>query len=223
MADPIDDPPPAGTRPRSRMAIGAMLSLIPVLVVSWLAWQSVGSGLWARHQHTRQIAELRSQWDQAYAGAGRPVDVRPGEAYAILSIAEFGDDHAVPVIAGTEAASLARGVGSYSSSTPPGVVGNLAIAGHRTSHGAPFGPLLTLNRGDEIVIETREAVYVYLLDIPPREVTVRRDDAWVLDPVPGAATDDPTQPTLTLTTNQDLVRSIDRSIAFGHLGSTRIK
>lgn len=223
MADLIDDLPTAGTRPRRRSAVRIVLALISVLAVSWLAWQFVGSGLWARHQHARQIAELRSQWDQAYAEAGKPVAVRSGEAYAILSIPRFGDDHVVPVIAGIEPAALARGVGSYPSSTPPGVVGNLAIAGYRTSHGAPFGGLLTLDRGDEIVIETREAVYVYLLDIPPREVTVSRSDAWVLDPVPGAGNDTPTQPTLTLTTSQDLVRSPDRSIAFGHLGSTRTK
>lgn len=216
----MDDLATARMRPRRRFTVvGVVFILIGVLLLGWLLWQFVGSGIWARQQYARQIEALHGQW----ASEESPEGPAPGEAFAILTVPEFGEDFAVPVIAGTERDGMGRGVGAYVSSTPPGQIGNLAIAGYRTTHGAPFGRLLTLDQGAEVLIETRDAVYSYVLDVPAHEVTVANTDAWVLDPVPGAPEDDPTQPTLTLTTSQDLVRSPDRSVAFGHLGSTRVK
>lgn len=224
MTDLMDDLASDRIRPGRRRrftAAGLIVLLVGLAAVGWLGWQFLGSGLWARQLYGSQIQELRTQWE---LGEPPPQIERPpaGQAYAILTVPRFGEGFAVPVIAGTEPRDLGRGVGAYASSVRPGQVGNLAIAGYRTTHGAPFGRLLELDKGDEVVIETREAVYVYVLDVPAREVTVGAGDAWVLDPVPG--TDEaPTQPTLTLTTSQDLIRSPDRSVAFGHLGSTRNK
>ena len=118
---------------------------------------------------------------------------------------------------------LSRGVGHYSTTAAPGAVGNFALAGHRITHGEPFAKLLTLNRGDRVIVETREAVYTYVLDRAPRELTVRPTDSWVLDPVPGKPGEQPSEALLTLTTCQDLFHSPDRSVGFGHLMSTRAK
>lgn len=201
-------------------AAGLAVGLIAALLLGWLAWQFVVSGFWARQQYASQVSDLRTAWEQEEPPPAH-ARVPEGEAYAILRIPRFGEGFEVPVLAGTD--DLGRGVGAYPSSVRPGQVGNLAIAGYRTTHGAPFGRLLALDRGDEVVIETRDAVYGYVVDAPAREVTVAHTDAWVLEPVPGAPDDEPTRPTLTLTTSQDLVLSPDRSVAFAHLGSTRIK
>jgi sortase A len=104
----------------------------------------------------------------------------------------------------------------------PGQVGNFAVAGHRVTHGQPFARLLDLNRGDKIVVETRTAIYSYVLDVAPRNLTVKSSDGWLLDPVPGKNTA-PTKALLTLTTCQDLFRSQDRSVATGHLTSSTVK
>ena len=45
----------------------------------------------------------------------------------------------------------------------------------------------------------------------------------MIDPVPGHPDAKPTQALITLTTCQDLFRSPDRSIGFGHLESTQNK
>ncbi|MDO5683040.1 MAG: class E sortase [Propionibacteriaceae bacterium] len=224
------DHPRRSRRRRRKLRPAPLIALVVgVLLIGWLGWQFLVSGLVARFQYADQVNDLRASW-AADAGAAQadgdatasPARPEPGQAYAILHVPTWGDAHAVPIIAGTSQGALARGVGAYASSVPPGRVGNVALAGYRTTHGAPFGKLLTLNEGDEVVIETREAVFVYVIDVPARDVTVPGDAAWVLDPVPGTA-DEPTRPTLTLTTSQDLIWSDDRSVAFAHLGSTRNK
>lgn len=225
------DRPRRSRRRRRKLRPAPLIGLVVgLLLIGWLVWQFAVSGLVARFQYADQVNELRASWaaeggsDQDATPSPSPSRTRPepGQAYAILHVPTWGDSYAVPIIAGTSQGVLARGIGAYASSVPPGQLGNLALAGYRTTHGAPFGRLLALNAGDEVVIETREAVFVYVIDVPAREVTVSGDAAWVLDPVPGTA-DEPTRPTLTLTTSQDLIWSDDRSVAFAHLGSTRNK
>ncbi|NDA59179.1 MAG: class E sortase, partial [Actinobacteria bacterium] len=55
---------------------------------------------------------------------------------------------------GTSNASLAQGPGWYDGTAPPGSGGNIAIAGHRTGFGAPFGDLDRMSAGDALVLET---------------------------------------------------------------------
>ena len=83
--------------------------------------------------------------------------------------------------------------------------------------------MLELDRGDKVIVETRDAIYTYVIDDPPRDLTVPDTETWVLDPVPGEPESKPTKALLTLTTCQDLFRSPDRSVGFGHLTSTKIK
>ena len=83
--------------------------------------------------------------------------------------------------------------------------------------------MLELDKGDKIIVETRQAVYTYVLDESPKQLTVKDTDTWVIDPVPGKPDTKPTQPLITLTTCQDLFHSPDRSIGFGHLESTQNK
>ena len=80
---------------------------------------------------------------------------------------------------------LARGIGHYPQTQMPGQPGNFAIAGHRVTHGSPFRKLLELRKGDQVIVETADAVYTYELDGSPRDLTVKPTDNWVLDPVPG--------------------------------------
>ena len=91
------------------------------------------------------------------------------------------------------------------------------------THGQPFSRLLELNPGDTIEVETRDAIYTYVLDEAPRQLTVADTDTWVIDPVPGKPDVKPSQALITLTTCQDLFHSPDRSVGFGHLDSTQNK
>jgi len=87
---------------------------------------------------------------------------------------------------------LDRGVGHFPKSVVPGQFGNAALAGHRTSHKAPFEDLDELEPGDEIRIETiLGGAYTYV--VTGSEVVDPSDYNVVTD-------SDPTKATLTLIT-----------------------
>nr|WP_240981397.1 MULTISPECIES: class E sortase [unclassified Streptomyces] len=105
-----------------------------------------------------------------------------GSAFAVLRIPRIG--LTVPVAAGiSKSKVLDKGyVGHYPGTAAPGEVGNVALAGHRNTHGEPFRYVNRLRKGDEITLRTREGTYTYLVDrILP--VTSPRDTG-VIQPVP---------------------------------------
>ena len=82
-----------------------------------------------------------------------------GEAIARIVIPSIDLD--AIVVAGVEIDDLRKGPGHYSTTPLPGQPGNAAIAGHRTTYGAPFGRLAELNAGDAIIVETLQGRFVY--------------------------------------------------------------
>ena len=65
-----------------------------------------------------------------------------GEAVAVIKIPKIGVEQAV--VEGTGVSDLRKGPGHYRNTPLPGQPGNAAVAGHRTTYGAPF------NRIDEL-------------------------------------------------------------------------
>ncbi|MFF9144093.1 class E sortase [Streptomyces sp. NPDC014861] len=105
-----------------------------------------------------------------------------GATFAVLRIPRIG--LTVPVARGiSKSKVLDRGyVGHYPGTAAPGRPGNVALAGHRNTHGEPFRYVNRLRKGDEIVLRTREGTYTYRVDqILP--VTSPRDTG-VIQPVP---------------------------------------
>ncbi len=66
-------------------------------------------------------------------------------------------------VEGVERDYLRLGPGRYPDGPWPGRAGNAAIAGHRTTHGAPFLDLDRLQPGDEIIVETSDGRFRYLV------------------------------------------------------------
>lgn len=212
--------------------LGVVLVVAGLTCLGLVGYQLVGTGVVAHRTYDREAEGLRGEWAAEPAAAepttetdgtgpvARPV---PGSALALLRVPRFGADFEVPVVAGTDLKHLGRGVGHYDGTAGPGEVGNFALAGHRITHGQPFAKLLTLRKGDQVVVETRVAVLTYVMDTSPGDLTVKETAGWVLDPVPDDPQGSPTRALITLTTCQDLFRSPDRSVGFGHLESTRNK
>ena len=206
--------------------LGIALLVAGLACLGWVGFQYFGTNVVSEHAFDTESEHLRGGWsDESRSDpeGKKQVSVIPGEAIALLRIPAFGADYEIPILNGTDLSVLSKGVGHYASTAAPGQIGNFALAGHRVTHGQPFAKLLDLKKGDQIVVETRDAIYTYVLDDSPRSLTVRETDTWVIDPVPGQPDAKPTQPLITLTTCQDLFRSADRSVGFGHLSSTQNK
>ncbi len=111
-----------------------------------------------------------------------PASPVSGDAFAVLRIPRIG--LSVPVAQGiSKSKVLDKGyVGHYPGTAAPGAPGNVALAGHRNTHGEPFRYVNRLRKGDEISLRTREGTYTYRVDqILP--VTSPRDTG-VIQPVP---------------------------------------
>jgi sortase A len=84
---------------------------------------------------------------------------RPGGPVARLRAPRMNADFVV--VEGTDAPALRRAPGHYPDTPLPGLTGTTAIAGHRTTYGAPFRHLDRMRRGDPITVETPYARFVY--------------------------------------------------------------
>ena len=68
------------------------------------------------------------------------------------------------VVTGTSTEALTYGPGYYTKTSTPGNRGNVGIAGHRTTYGAPFSDLDKLQTGDEIMLTVGADKYKYIID-----------------------------------------------------------
>ncbi|MEX2553893.1 MAG: sortase, partial [Actinomycetota bacterium] len=82
------------------------------------------------------------------------------------------------VVEGTTKEALDAGAGHYSQTKLPGEVGNIAIAGHRTTYGKPFHNLDLLVPGDQVILETPVGPFTYEM-VPPFE---GHENPWVIRP-----------------------------------------
>jgi sortase A len=99
-----------------------------------------------------------------------------GDAMARIRIPAIGVDKIV--VEGVDVSDLKRGPGHYPDSPLPGQPGNAAIAGHRTTYGAPFNRLDELAPGDEILVSTVQGAFRYEVR---EQLIVSPDQVEVLD------------------------------------------
>ncbi len=82
-----------------------------------------------------------------------------GSALARIHIPSLGVSKTV--VEGVRVSDLRKGPGHYPNTPLPGQAGNVAIAGHRTTYGAPFGDIDKLAPGNQIFVETIQGRFVY--------------------------------------------------------------
>ena len=173
-----------------RRALGTALLVAGVLVLAGvavtMAWQEPVSALrGARAQH-RLAGELRldlatpaaPSTSLRLAAAARAFarDRRDGDAVAELDIARIG--LRAVVVRGTAPDDLREGPGLLDGTPLPGEHGTTAIAGHRTTYGAPFRHLDALRRGDTIGLRLPYGSFRYAVEatriVDPGDLSVLR-------------------------------------------------
>lgn len=138
-----------------------------------LLWQEPVSAFVAERQQQRLEEAL-------FDPPERVVQRKPlkGDAIARISIPTIGvSDY---VVEGTDTASLRKGPGHYPETPLPGDPGTAAIAGHRTTYGAPFRDIDQLKRGDRIDLDMADGRFIYRVT---RTKIVDDSDLSVLDEV----------------------------------------
>lgn len=178
--------PPLGPVRKTIREIGFNLITAGVVVLLFVVYQLWGTGFAEASSQSR----LKNQFKTVYttvpapaAGADSPalgVPVAPvagppqGSAVAHLVIPKIGVDKYV--VEGVEEGDLQQGPGHYPGTPMPGEPGNSAIAGHRTTYGAPFYSVNELQKGDDIFVTTKAGQFHYTVDqtevVKPTDVEV---------------------------------------------------
>ncbi|CAN5179200.1 class E sortase [soil metagenome] len=162
--------------------LGRVLIAAGVVVLLFVVYQLWGTGLreaQAQTGLTETFAETLAAPPippSVEGPADAPLPPPAGEAVAILSIPKIEVEKAV--VEGVGVGDLQKGPGHYPGTPMPGQPGNAAIAGHRTTYGAPFFSLDELEMGDEILVRTLQGEFRYEVD---RKTVVLPNQIEVLD------------------------------------------
>jgi sortase A len=231
-------PPTRRAAPRTRArgkvsvigVIGEILITAGVLVFLFLGWQLWLNDLVVGADQNRAGVALSHSWSAATPvhqaptptvsskpkDYGLPVVAKaPANArkFAVMYVPRFGADYARSVSEGVGTADVLdkNGVGHYPGTQMPGEVGNFAVAAHRTTHGAPFKQLATLQVGDKIYLQTADGYYTY--DFRGLEY-VRPTAVGVLDAVPQSPRVAATDRVMTMTSCNPMLSAAERIIAY---------
>jgi sortase A len=182
--DPATGATGLGAIRRTGREVGLAMIVAGVIVLLFVAYQLFGTTLTEQRDQHR----LAHAFQQALAHGGAPAatagtgsgsgsdsptvtpgkdsvtDLSPstpsGSAIEHMEIPRIGLNKYV--VQGTAEQDLMEGPGHYIGTPFPGQRGNAAIAGHRTTYGAPFFELNELTAGDRIYItNTKGRTFVY--------------------------------------------------------------
>jgi len=216
--------------------VGLALVTAGVVVLLFVVFELLGTNLSEEHSQARLAREFSSEVSlaspakhpaisrakphakgfvakgaAATGGTKRVVDavalpVPPlGGAIAHIVIPAIGVNRYV--VQGVAANDLQMGPGHYLGTPLPGQPGNVGIAGHRTTFGAPFFSLNQLTAGDLVYLtDTSGTTWVYSVQ---RKWVVSPSDVAVLNPTRGAE--------LTLTTCNPRFEAVTRLVVRARL------
>ena len=206
-----------------------------VLILLFVAYQLWGTGIREAQAQNRLEKEFKNKLSQTTTTTASttapstssnsdtintlpPVTAPPtttpvaeGEAIGQIQIPRIGLD--AIVVEGVGDDDLKSGPGHYPSTPEPGQKGNAAIAGHRTTYGAPFGSIDELQPADEITVTTVQGKFTYAVmkqQDGTGHIIVNPDQVEVLNEVPG-------KNTLTLTACHPKYSASERIIVFAEL------
>ena len=187
--------------------VAAVMMVSGVLLISdavvTLAWQEPVSAYLSERQQVKLEKALIDPPERVVRK-----EPLPGDALGKLLIPSIGVSEYV--IEGTDAENLRKGPGHYPDTPLPGQRGTSAVAGHRTTYGAPFRKLDQLDRGDRIVVELPYGTFVYRVG---RTQIVDDSALWVTKKV--------SHDRLVLTACHPLHSAAQRIVAFARLVDRR--
>ena len=142
--------------------IASVLTVSGILLIAdagaTLAWQEPISYVTSLVRQNALESALADAPDRVKQG--KPLT---GDAIGKITLPAIGKSYLV--VEGTETDDLRKGPGHYDDTPMPGKPGTVGIAGHRTTHGAPFRNIDKLKRGDEVIVDTPNGRFVYEVEM----------------------------------------------------------
>ncbi|MFD9456663.1 class E sortase [Streptomyces sp. NPDC059985] len=208
---------------RSAGFAGEILVTMAVILGLYLAYTLWWTNVEAAHATKSTAQAIRSEWTKSGSekmpDAGTSV---PGVGF--LHVPTLGDAGEIPIVPGTDPERLNEGVAGYytkpfKAAMPWEKEGNFSLAAHRDGHGAKFHNLDRVRAGDAIIVETKDAWYVYTVfsTLPKTADT----NVGVIMPVPEGSGRHTRGRYITLTTCTPVLTSDYRLIVWGEL--TRVE
>ena len=138
-----------------------------------LAWQEPVSAFFAERQQ-QQLEKQLTDPPPEVARRIREKRPLPGDAIGEIVLPSLGKRYFV--VEGTDTDNLRKGPGHYPDTPLPGERGTVAIAGHRTTYGAPFRHIDQLKRGQRIILSMPYGRFVYRVQ---RQQIVDDSALWI--------------------------------------------
>ena len=181
--------------------LGRTMIVAGLLLLSFVAYQLWGTA----------IVEGRSQTAIAKQFVKpQPIQPQLGGLVGRITIPSIGVSKYV--VAGVRLKDLERGPGLFPGSPMPGQKGNVAIAGHRTTFGAPFSRINEIQDSDKIILESKDGTFTYIVNGEPK-IVLATDTAV-------AKTTNPDIATITLVSCYPKWTSTKRIVVVATLDST---
>lgn len=140
--------------------VRAGLAILAALIAAFAAFLFAGSGLAGQREQVIRDRELRGALAIGKARIGGAIPV--GTPIAILRIPGLGIRQ---VVAEGSTAGVTQGGAGHVRATPiPGQAGNSVIVARRSTFGAPFRSIGSLERGDRITVTTGQGPAAYRVD-----------------------------------------------------------
>jgi sortase A len=195
-------------RPWARMLLTTVSIGLAVSAVATIGYpfytNLLQSRIQARLDRQLQSEELKQDY------LDRNVSV--GDSLTRIKIPELDVD--VVVVEGTTASALRAGAGHYPETPLPCELGNVAIAGHRTTYGRPLHDMDLLEQGDVITLETPIGDCTYEITEKPFVVSPKQIDV---------VSNTPNRATLTLTTCHPKGSAKQRLVLHAELVSSSVR
>lgn len=178
-------------------ALGRTFIAVGILILLFVGYQLWGTGIYTAREQNELERTFRTTLEQE--GVPAPTATTPGvpgessetddpallaptipaegDPVARIKIPKIGVDSIV--VNGVSRNDLRKGPGLYPDTALPGQAGNAAIAGHRTTYGAPFGDLDQLVVGDLVQVQTLYGVFRFRVS---EQLIVAPSDIGVIDP-----------------------------------------
>jgi sortase A len=135
---------------------------------------------------------------------------RDGRAMGRIEMPSLDRDYVF--VQGTSLSVLRKGPGHYPATSWPGEGGTVAIAGHRTTYGAPFRTIDDLEAGEHIVLDMPYGELEYKVE---KKQIVEPDATWITNRVKGAER-------LVLSACHPLYSAAQRIVVFARLVDVRV-